>query len=483
MQDILVVEDESVIRTALRRLLERHKYRISEAASVPEAEANYKLGDFDLIISDLRLPGAPGTDLIKKAGEVPVLIMTSYASLRSAVDSMRMGAVDYIAKPFDHNDMVTAVQRIISERSRDKPAPPKSGTTAARAGERKVEGFIGGCTDMVTQFEHIRKIAPTNATVLVLGETGTGKELVARSVHLHSRRHDQPLICVNCAAIPETLIESELFGYEKGAFTGANTNRTGLIEAADGGTLFLDEIGELPVEAQARLLRFIQEGEIRRIGSVDSRKVNVRLICATHRDLQQLTTEGKFRQDLYYRINVMRLQLPPLRERGKDILELAEYILLKRCREYETSPRHFSPKAIQAITTYTWPGNVRELENAVERAVILSEDEEIDNELLGIDLELVQISQLRGHKSSGSNAPRISSFDPPEDLSLEDYFQRFVLEHQDSMSETELARKLGVSRKCLWERRQRFGIPRQKAAAKTAPRKAAVAGSRAAKSA
>jgi two-component system response regulator HydG len=482
MHDILVVEDESVIRTALRRLLERHDYRISEAASVAEAEADFQLESFDLIISDLRLPGAPGTDLIKKAGEVPVLIMTSYASLRSAVDSMRMGAVDYIAKPFDHNDMITAVQRIIADRSRAKPAPPKAAATPERASERKVDGFIGGCNEMVIQFEHIRKVAPTNATVLVLGETGTGKELVARSVHHHSRRHDQALISVNCAAIPETLIESELFGYEKGAFTGANTNRTGLIEAADGGTLFLDEIGELPVEAQARLLRFIQEGEIRRIGSVDSRKVDVRLICATHRDLQQLTTEGKFRQDLYYRINVMRLQLPALRERGKDILELAEYILGNRCRELGKPPRHFSPKAIQAITTYTWPGNVRELENAVERAIILSEDEEIDNELLGIDLELVQVSQLRGRKHSSSAPNRVSSYDPPEDLSLEDYFQRFVLEHQDSMSETELAQKLGVSRKCLWERRQRFGMPRQKSGTKSSPHKAATTDTQTAKS-
>ena len=291
---------------------------------------------------------------------------------------------------------------------------------------------------------------------------------MARSVHHHSRRLERPLISVNCAAIPETLIESELFGYEKGAFTGANTNRTGLIEAADGGTLFLDEIGELPFEAQARLLRFIQEGEIRRIGSVESRKVDVRLICATHRDLQQLTLEGRFRQDLYYRINVMRLQLPALRERGKDILELAEYILEKRASELGKEGRRFSPKAIQAITTYTWPGNVRELENAVERALILSDAEEIDNDLLGIDLELVKVSQLRGRSSEpgAASAPRKSSYDPPEDLSLEDYFQRFVLEHQDSMSETELAQKLGVSRKCLWERRQRFGIPRKKSAGK-----------------
>ncbi|MFO7550211.1 MAG: sigma-54 dependent transcriptional regulator, partial [Haliea sp.] len=318
MHQILVVEDESVIRTALRRLLERHDYQVAEAASVQEAESKHSLTDFDLIISDLRLPGAPGTDLIKKAGDVPVLIMTSYASLRSAVDSMRMGAVDYIAKPFDHGDMVAAVERIIADHPTSKGAPAAGGNASNR-----VTGIIGNCPAMVTLSEHIRKVSPTDSTVLVLGETGTGKELVARSVHEHSKRADKTLICVNCAAIPDTLIESELFGYEKGAFTGANASRMGLIEAADGGTLFLDEIGELPMEAQARLLRFIQEGEIRRIGSVHSRKVNVRLICATHRNLHVLSAEGLFRQDLYYRINVLRLELPPLRERGKDILHLA----------------------------------------------------------------------------------------------------------------------------------------------------------------
>jgi DNA-binding NtrC family response regulator len=197
---------------------------------------------------------------------------------------------------------------------------------------------------------------------------------------------------------PETLIESELFGYEKGAFTGANTNRMGLIEAADGGTLFLDEIGELPMEAQARLLRFIQEGEIRRIGSVQSRKVDVRLICATHRDLQTLAAEGAFRQDLYYRINVLRLELPPLRERGKDILFLAERLLDEQTKRWAARKMSLSPRAIQAITTYQWPGNVRELEHAIERAVILTEGAEIDNEALGIDLELVNINRLRGDR-------------------------------------------------------------------------------------
>jgi two-component system response regulator HydG len=238
----------------------------------------------------------------------------------------------------------------------------------------------------------------------------------------------------------------------------------GLIEAADGGTLFLDEIGELPMEAQARLLRFIQEGEIRRIGSVQSRKVNVRLICATHRNLHSLAAEGLFRQDLFYRINVLRLALPPLRERGKDILHLAERMLETQTERLGKPLMRLSPRAIQAITTYQWPGNVRELEHAIERAVILSTSEEIDNEALGIDLELVNINRIRGQQGPATTHAMSghTNNDPLEDLSLEDYFQRFVLEHQDSMSETELAQKLGVSRKCLWERRQRFGIPRNK---------------------
>ncbi len=456
MQKVLVVEDESVIRTALRRLLERNNYQVEEAGSVSEAESRHTLTDFHLIISDLRLPGAPGTDLIRKAGDVPVLIMTSYASLRSAVDSMRMGAVDYIAKPFDHSDLIRAVQRIISDHPTGQAAREQAASKTENSDN--VTGIIGNCPAMLSLFDHIKKIAPTDSTVLVLGETGTGKELVAKRVHQQSRRSDKTLISVNCAAIPDTLIESELFGYEKGAFTGANASRMGLIEAADGGTLFLDEIGELPLEAQARLLRFIQEGEIRRIGSVHSRKVNVRLICATHRNLQALASEGQFRQDLFYRINVLRLALPPLRERGKDILHLAEWLLAEHTAQLGKSSRGLSPLAIQAITTYQWPGNVRELQHAIERAVILSDSSEIDNEALGIDLELSGESRIRNRPASPGN----SNTDPSEDLSLEDYFQRFVLEHQDTMSETKLAQKLGVSRKCLWERRQRFGIPRRK---------------------
>ncbi|TNF36782.1 MAG: sigma-54-dependent Fis family transcriptional regulator, partial [Gammaproteobacteria bacterium] len=436
MAHILVVEDEPIIRSALKRLLERQGHSVSEAGSVDDALKDQQPDQCDLVISDLRLPGAPGTDLIR-ATDTPVLIMTSYASLRSAVDSMKMGAVDYIAKPFDHDEMVQTVARILE--NRQKPAAPKHSG-------KPLPGMIGNCPQMQVLYHHIHKVAPTDATVLILGETGTGKELVARAIHAESRRADKPLISVNCAAIPETLIESELFGYEKGAFTGANASRMGLIEAANGGTLFLDEIGELPIEAQARLLRFIQEGEIRRIGSVQSHRVDVRLLAATHRDLRTLSQKGEFREDLYYRINVMPLLLPPLRERGRDVLAIAETLLAHFCEKLGKPARQFAPDAIQAITTYTWPGNVREMENAVERAVILSESDEISNDLLAIDLDLVEITEDEDDRQITDNRPKANQPDPSEGLSLEDYFTRFVLDNQDSMTETELAAKLGITR-------------------------------------
>ncbi len=475
MSHILIVEDEPIIRSALKRLLERNNYTVSEAASVKEADHKFSFADFDLIISDLRLPGAPGTDLIEKAEGIPVLIMTSYASLKSAVDSMRKGAVDYIAKPFDHDEMLNAVLRILrAYRERLTATTQKLSTDTTAQPRVKIKGMIGSSPAMKKLFNQISLIAPTDVTVLVNGETGTGKELVAKSIHEKSTRHAKPLISVNCAAIPETLIEAELFGHEKGAFTGAATSREGLVVAADGGTLFLDEIGELPLEAQARLLRVLQESEIRPLGSTQTRKVDVRIIAATHRDLKRLAAEGRFREDLYYRINVIQLALPPLRERGKDILEIAEKLLARACDRHNRTTLTLSPDAIRAITTYRWPGNIREMENAIERASILSESEEITVNVLGIDSPTISLtnepedgddpySTIDAKLSirKGSSVTETTA-DPIEDLSLEDYFQRFVLEHQDHMSETELAQKLGVSRKCLWERRQRFGIPRKK---------------------
>ena len=469
MPHILIVEDETIIRSALRRLLERNQYQISEAGSVQEARERYSVPEFDLVISDLRLPGAPGTEMIQLAQGKPVLIMTSYASLRSAVDSMKMGAVDYIAKPFDHDEMLQAVARILREQQNKAAQPPAGKTTerepAASQDSNGEIGIIGSCASMQALYGKIRKVAPTSSNVLIQGESGTGKELVARALHNLSKRARAPLISVNCAAIPESLIESELFGHEKGAFTGASAGRAGLVEAADGGTLFLDEIGELPLEAQARLLRVLQDGEIRRVGAVQSQRVDVRLIAATHRDLKNLAKSGQFREDLYYRLHVISLHLPALRERGDDVSEIAQAFLARQSAAMERPELRFAASAEQAIRLYNWPGNVRELENAIERSVILCEGNEITAELLGIDINLDDQDDFAEEPAEPSVSPVTVSSDPVEDLSLEDYFQHFVLEHQEHMTETELARKLGISRKCLWERRQRLGIPRRKSGA------------------
>ncbi len=446
MSQILIIEDESVIRSAVRRLLERRGYQVAEAASVEEAEAEQDLSSFKLIITDVRLPGAPGTDVIEKAQPVPVLIMTSYASVRSAVESIKLGAVDYIAKPFDHDELVLQVERILKQDSLERQqAALKSDLERTYP----VAGMVGRCPAMQEVFARIAKVAPTATTVLILGESGTGKELVARALHEQSSRSDNPFIPVNCAAIPETLIESELFGHEKGAFTGASSSRRGMVESADGGTLFLDEIGELPPAAQSRLLRVLQNGEIRRLGSEQPRTVDVRLIAATNRDLKQLVQDGGFRSDLYFRLRVMELYLPPLRERGEDIIELTHFILDKTCSQLNRASMELSRECLDVIAEYRWPGNVRELENAMERAVILAENNDL------ITPDLLAIDNASETSNDGKSAEA-------EDHSLEAYFRRFVLEHQDSLTETELAKRLGISRKTLWERRQRFGIPRGK---------------------
>ncbi|MBL4799231.1 MAG: sigma-54-dependent Fis family transcriptional regulator [Oleispira sp.] len=459
MSRILVVEDEKIIRQAVKRLLERKGHEIFEADSLHVAK-ELTFSDYDMIISDLRLPGGNGTELIELAGETPVLIMTSYASLKSAVDAMKLGAVDYIAKPFDHEEMSLTVERILKQRNLSRSNEVLQSEIEK---EYPVSGIIGSSPSMMKLFGKISKVAPTNATVLIQGESGTGKELVARALHTQSRRKDAPMISVNCAAIPESLIESELFGHEKGAFTGAAALRLGLVEAADGGTLFLDEIGELPLEAQARLLRVLQEGEIRRVGSVQVRKVDIRLIAATHRNLKALAAKAEFREDLYYRLNVLELHLPPLRERGKDVIELAEFMLVRSCEKMNRGVMTLTAASRQAILQYQWPGNVRELENAIERAVILADGDDITVENMAIDVSPDQFvpqalkENLLEPKASSSTETNQG------DLSLDDYFMHFVLENEDGLNETDLARKLGVSRKCLWERRQRLGIPRKKA--------------------
>ena len=441
-QKILIVEDEIVIRTSLKKFLEKQSFLIEEAESL-KAALRFNLQEFALIITDLRLPGPSGTDIIKEAMEVPVLVMTSYASVTSAVDAMKLGAADYVAKPFDYQDLLSKVKTLVEEKSH--PAI--------------IEGMLGSCEAILDLMRRIHKVAPTGTNVLIQGESGTGKELVAKAIHKASHQSGHNMISLNCAAIPDTLIESELFGHEKGAFTGATNARVGLIEAADGGTLFLDEIGELPLEAQARLLRVLQEGEVRRVGSVATKKVSVRLIAATHRNLKELTQRGGFREDLYYRLNVVKLILPPLRDRNDDITTLADHFLKLNCDQLGKPCLSLSPSAQNVIQSYRWPGNIRELENAIERAVILCEGKTISPDLLSVDSESGQETLLKSTLANNIEKPLV---DNEDNLSLEDYFQKFVLEHQDSMTETELAQQLGISRKSLWQRRQKLNLPRER---------------------
>jgi DNA-binding NtrC family response regulator len=439
MQEILIVEDEKIIRDSLSRLLTRNGYEVSVAESVNEAVSEGLQG-FDLIIADLRLPGAEGTELIPLAQPVPVLIMTSYSSVQSAVDAMKQGAADYIAKPYNHDEMILTVQRLLKSQQLEKQNIALKRELDSHFPVKELQGNSPAIRQVK---DRIERVAQTDTTVLILGETGTGKELTARAIHAQSLRTNKPLISINCASIPESLIESELFGHEKGAFTGALQSNKGLIAAADSGTLFLDEIGELSLEAQAQLLRVLQQGEIRRVGSNKMQYVDIRLIAATHRNLLEMVEQKLFREDLYYRLNVMEITLPPLRHRHDDIPQLAEQILHRLSTRLQRTDFRLEDEAMQLLLQYAWPGNVRELENVIERSMILCNNATITAQDLGI-----QHTSMRAARSTSA------------ELSLDEYFIEFVLEHQQHLNETELSARLGISRKNLWERRQKLGISR-----------------------
>lgn len=441
MSRILLVEDEDVIRTELGRLLARHQHDVTLAATLAEARREFAASRFELVISDLRLPDGAGTELIAETGSIPVLIMTSYATVPSAVEAMKLGAVDYISKPFAHKDLVAAVERILEQHRAVAEAQSSKPEVIAAV----FAGIVGQSPKMRDVFERIRRVGPTRSTVFIQGESGTGKELVARAIHEASPRCRGPFVAVNCAAIPEGLIETELFGHEKGAFTGANVAHTGLVESAEGGTLFLDEVGDLPLAMQARFLRVLNDSEVRRVGASRARKIDVRVLSATHRDLPQRIADGHFREDLYFRLRVFEIRLPALRERREDIPDLANFLLDNACERLGVPRPLLAPETLTNMTTQSWPGNVRELANALERAVIMCDAGCITPELLAADLPL-----------------ELASSDSAASPSLLDYFKRFVREHEGELSETELAKRLGISRKALWERRQRLNLPRIK---------------------
>jgi two-component system, NtrC family, response regulator AtoC len=388
MRRVLIVDDEQNLRHMLQTLLKREGYEAVGVASVESALRELSDRPYDIVITDLRMPGQSGMDLVDQVRQrnlgAAVVVMTAYGSRDIAIEAMKRGACDYISKPFEADEIVLLLRKA-EERER-LFRENQSLHRQIRAGGREPEAGLGDMVahsqQMLDLFRTVRKIAEFKTTVLIGGESGTGKELVARAIHRLSPRAQAPFIAVNCGAIPDTLLESELFGHRKGAFTDANRDRKGLFEEASGGTLFLDEIGELPLGLQVKLLRVLQEGEIRRLGDSQDVKVDVRVVAATARDLSAEVGRGAFREDLFYRLNVFALRLPALRERREDIPLLVEHFLARMNARMGLAVVGTSPEAMRLLVDHDWPGNVRELENCVERAIVLCEGTHIEVEAL-----------------------------------------------------------------------------------------------------
>jgi DNA-binding NtrC family response regulator len=369
---ILVVDDEASQRELVSGYLKKQGFEVFTAAGGESALELFRQAPMELILTDQRMPGLSGLDLLKAAREInpetQVIVMTAYGSVETAVEAMRDGAADYVAKPLNLDELRQKIQRIVEQH---RLYAENRALREELKSRHRIEGIIGESGQMVEVISLVQRVAASEATVLIRGESGTGKELIAKAIHYASPRAARPLVRVNCAALPENLLESELFGHEKGSFTGAISTRKGRFELADTGTLFLDEIGDLPLHLQAKLLRVLQEREFERVGSSQPIKVNVRILSATHRDLESLMRAGQFRDDLYYRLNVVTILVPPLRERRQDLPPLMDHFLKLFAAKNGKSLRGFSRAARDALLRYDYPGNVRELENLLERAVVL----------------------------------------------------------------------------------------------------------------
>ncbi|MSU85366.1 MAG: sigma-54-dependent Fis family transcriptional regulator [Pedosphaera sp.] len=451
---LLVVDDEKNMRLSLQTVLEGESYEVRLADS---AEAGLKLiqqETFFMVITDARLGGMSGYEFLKMVAEkqpdLPVIMITAYATPKLAVQAIKSGAIDYLAKPFEPDELLHAVGRC-AERHR---LLTENAALRARAGNGiRIENIVGDSPKMRELRQLIQTVAPTDATVLILGESGTGKELIAGAIHFHSRRASAHYIRLNCAAIPETLLESELFGYERGAFTGAHRTKRGYVEEADGGTIFLDEIGDMSRSLQAKLLRFLEDGSFTRVGGTQELRVQVRLIAATNRNIVDAIRKGEFREDLFHRLNVMQFRPPPLRERGTDIALLARNFLRVFALKLGRTVKDISPLAMHALQAHSWPGNVRELRNVIERAVILEPSEFIQPASLP-DFEVE--SRLRDGPVEKSGSSRRGSL-PEALLSFEKEMILDALEASDG-SLSKAAAALDLSRHSLRYRMGRLGL-------------------------
>jgi DNA-binding NtrC family response regulator len=449
---VLIVEDEDKLRRVLELQLRSADFDVDQAST---AEAALKLSDrADLILTDLRLPGMDGLELIQAIRQqgtgAPIIVMTAFGTVETAVEAMKAGAFDFLLKPFSLDHMTTLIRKALEVRALQE----ENRTLREELGRRYQFGnLIGHSGAMQEIFATIERVAPTRATVLLCGESGVGKDLIARAIHHHSPRRDRPFVKINCSALPENLMESELFGYEKGAFTGATTPKAGRFEHADTGTAFLDEIGDVPPSVQVKLLRVLQEREFERLGSNKTRHIDVRIIAATNADLRAALEQGTFREDLYYRLNVVPINIPPLRERKEDIPFLAEHFVTSLAAANNSPAGAISEEAVQKLMGYHWPGNARELENVIERSLVLCSGTRLEAADIRLDIE--------------PRAARQSNQEPlflPEGMALEEYEQAIIREalRRAEGNKSQAARLLGLTRNALRYRLSQMGLENAK---------------------
>jgi DNA-binding NtrC family response regulator len=460
MESLLLVEDKNELRAMLRKALERAGYTVDEAPDGAAAIQKIRARRYLLVITDLKLPGASGLDVLRAVktadATIPVILLTAYGSVEEAVTAMKDGAFDFLQKPVDLDHLRLLVERAARQQELLRENLLLREEYAARYGFPRIVGEHPSIRDVSGQ---IQRVAGTDSTVLLLGESGTGKELFARAVHHLSPRREQPFVALNCAAIPEGLVENELFGHEKGAFTGAGARKVGKMDLAHRGTLFLDEIGELPLAIQAKLLRVIEERRFERVGGTQSIDVDVRIVVATNRDLRKMIEEKLFREDLYFRIAAVPLTIPPLRERGGDVLLLAESFLEKFSREFSKPGLELSEDARERLAAYAWPGNVRELQNSLERAVILADG-------LSIPAEALQLPSAKPAAESlptGMLPTNFSWEGTLEDVSARaaQHIERAMIEstlRECKWNKTRAAERLGVSAKTLLAKMRAVGL-------------------------
>jgi DNA-binding NtrC family response regulator len=442
MKKILVAEDEQTLREGIATAFRDRGWEVTEAADGNEAVARIEEEVFDVLVTDYKMPEKSGLEVLKRAkliNESTVgIVMTAYGTVESAVGAMKAGAYDYVLKPFDLEELELKVERALEHRRLLARIQVYDRETLIP----KFENIVGESPQMRDVFRTIEKVARSNATVLVLGETGVGKELVAEALHRNSSRSDRPFVKMNCAALHESLLESELFGHERGAFTGADRQRTGRFELANEGTLFLDEIGNMTGSTQTKVLRVLQEREFERLGGSRTIKVDVRLVAATNKNLDEAIARGEFREDLYYRLNVVTITVAPLRERKEDIVPLASHFIERFSAELKKEVRGLDPGAVRALKRHTWPGNIRELENTIERAILMCEGRYVTEE----DLDI-----LGGSRSSSDNVAALNLRLPPNGMPLDDLERQAILEalRINNWVQKDAAKFLGISSRVM----------------------------------